>query len=75
MSCKVFVSWGELLDTCDLSTTLHLILSLGPELFRTSSLLDRINFETQELLETIESATCDNMLKMIMETIDDGDVL
>ena len=56
---------------CDTKTILHLILSLGPELFRTSLVLDVINKEINDLLETIESATCDGMLKMVMETIDE----
>lgn len=50
-----------------------MILSLGPELFRASLVLTEIDGEDRDLLETIESAACDSMLKMIMETIDDSD--
>ena len=56
---------------CDTKTILHLILSLGPELFRTSLVLDDIEKEENDLLEIIESATCDGMLKMVMETINE----
>ena len=64
------LTWQELIKVIDTQTLYHLILSLGPETFRSSLDLTTMPDGILSILKTVESATCDRTLQMLLETIE-----
>ena len=67
------MSWDQLLDLLDLKAIVHLIICLGPSLFRLSTIAKDYNLDLIGLVELVESANSSGLLNLVKQIVEGYD--